>query len=54
MLTWDEIQANATAFSKKWKDAHNEEAQAQGFEIGFLRVFGVSERKAEIKKICVL
>ncbi len=43
MLTWDEIQANAIAFSKKWKDAHNEEAQAQGFEIEFLRVFGVNE-----------
>ncbi len=42
-LTWDEIQANAIRFSKKWKDAHNEEAEAQGFEIEFLRVFGVDE-----------
>ena len=30
-------------FSKKWKDAHNEEAEAQGFEIDLLRVFGVEE-----------
>jgi len=42
-LSWDEIQANAVAFSKKWKDASNEEAEAQGFEIEFLRVFGVPE-----------
>ena len=42
-LSWDEIQANAVAFSKKWKDASNEEAEAQGFEIDFLRVFGVPE-----------
>lgn len=42
-FTWDVIQANAFAFSKKWKDAHNEEAEAQGFEIDFLRVFGVDE-----------
>jgi len=41
MLTWDEIQANAVAFSKKWKDAKNEDAEAQGFLIDFLRVFGV-------------
>jgi len=26
MLAWDSIQANAVAFSKRWKDAHNEEA----------------------------
>jgi hypothetical protein len=43
MLTWDEIQANAIAFAKKWKGAHNEEAQAQSFELDFLRVFGVDE-----------
>lgn len=42
-LTWDEIQARAIAFSKRWKDAYNEEAQAQSFEIEFLRVFGVTD-----------
>ncbi|MDR3076563.1 MAG: hypothetical protein LBU26_04610, partial [Synergistaceae bacterium] len=42
-LTWDEIQAKAVAFSKRWKAAGNEEAEAQGFEIDFLRVFGVDD-----------
>jgi len=42
-LSWDDIQANAVAFSKRWKDAVNEEAEAQGFEIDFLRVFGVDD-----------
>ncbi len=42
-LTWEEIQANAITFSKKWKDARNEETQSQGFEIDFLRIFGVSD-----------
>jgi hypothetical protein len=43
LLTWDEITANALTFSKRWKDAHNEEAQAQSFETGLLRVFGVDD-----------
>ena len=42
-ITWDAIQANAIAFSKKWIYAKNEEAEAQGFLIDFLRVFGVDE-----------
>ena len=42
-LAWDTIQANAIAFSKKWQKAKNEEAEAQGFLIDFLRVFGVDE-----------
>jgi len=45
-LSWEAIQANVIVFSKKWKDAHNEEAEAQGFEIDFLRVFGVDEPMA--------
>ena len=36
MLTWDSIQANAVAFSKRWKDGQNEEAETQAFLIGFL------------------
>ena len=40
-FTWDEIQANAIAFSKKWQDAKSEDAEAQGFLLDFLRVFGV-------------
>ena len=40
-LSWEEIQARAIAFSKRWKDAHNEEAEAQAFEMDFLKVFGL-------------
>jgi hypothetical protein len=43
MLSWNTIQANAIAFSKKWQKAKNEEAEAQGFQLDFLRVFGVNE-----------
>ena len=43
MLTWDNIQANAVAFSKRWKDGHNEEAESQSFIADFLRVFGVDD-----------
>ena len=43
MLTWDEIQSNAVVFSKRWKDARNEEAQAQSFETALLQVFGVDD-----------
>ena len=46
MLTWDSIQANAITFSKRWKDAKNEEAQAQSFQTDFLRVFGVDDPEA--------
>lgn len=42
-LTWDQIQANAIAFSKRWKDAKREEALAQTFEKEFLAVFGVED-----------
>jgi hypothetical protein len=42
-LPWKQIQSNAIAFSKKWKDAWNEEAQAQAFELDFFRVFGVED-----------
>ena len=42
-LAWEAIQANSIAFSKRWKDAGNEDAQAQNFVTDFLRVFGVEE-----------
>lgn len=45
-LTWDEIQANAIAFAKRWKDAKREEALAQTFEKEFLAVFGVEDALA--------
>ncbi|MCL2823575.1 MAG: hypothetical protein FWD57_06250, partial [Polyangiaceae bacterium] len=38
-----EIQSAAVAFSKRWQQAKNEEAEAQTFIIEFLRVFGVAE-----------
>ena len=43
MLTWDNIQSNAIAFSKRWKDGRSEEAQAQSFTTAFLQVFGVED-----------
>ena len=42
-LTWDEIRGNALRFANRWKDASNEEAQAQAFLMDFLRVFGVDD-----------
>jgi len=45
-LTWDLIQSKAIAFSKRWQEAANEEAQAQSFVTDFLRVFGVDDPEA--------
>ena len=42
-LSWDAIQANAVAFSKRWKDGSNEIAESQPFIIDFLHVFGVDD-----------
>jgi len=42
-LPWDSIQSNATAFSKRWKDAKSEEAQAQSFLTDFLRAFSIGD-----------
>lgn len=42
-LSWEQIQAKALAFSKKWKDASREEADAQNFEREFLQVFGIDD-----------
>ena len=42
-LTWEAIQANAIVFAKRWKNAKNEEAEAQSFVTDFLRVFGVDD-----------
>ena len=42
-LGWDEINANALAFSRRWKDANNEEAQSQAFQMDFFRVFGLTD-----------
>jgi len=40
-LTWDEIQANAMSFSKRWSGADNEKQLAQSFIRALLDVFGV-------------
>ena len=42
-LSWDEIQANAVAFSKRWADTRREKADAQPFVSEFLGIFGVDD-----------
>jgi len=37
-LSRENIQSNAIRFSERWKDAHDEEAQAQSFTTDFLAV----------------
>lgn len=46
MLNWNQIQANAYAFAKRWQHATNEEADAQGFVTALLAVFGVDDARA--------
>ena len=46
MLTWEQIQSRAFAFAKRWQEATNEEADAQGFTTAFLAVFGVEDPRA--------
>ncbi|MCL2796489.1 MAG: class I SAM-dependent DNA methyltransferase [Firmicutes bacterium] len=46
-LSWDEIQANAVAFSKRWKDARREHAEKQPFLLGFFSVFGIIDPLAQ-------
>jgi len=46
MLTWDNIQANAVAFSKRWQGIVSEKQQDQGFIEALLRVFGVEDSRA--------
>ena len=41
MKSWNEIRKAATAFSKRWKNAYDEKAQAQSFLKEFVAVFGV-------------
>lgn len=44
-LSWNEIKDRALSFSKEWKDAHNEDADAKQFLIEFFNVFGISNRR---------
>ena len=41
MKSWNEIRNAAAAFSKRWKSAYDEKAQAQSFLKEFFAVFGV-------------
>jgi hypothetical protein len=43
-LGWNEIRQNATKFSREWKDASREDAEAQTFWNEFFEVFGVRRR----------
>ena len=45
-LSWDIIQSNAIAFSKRWQGITSEKQQDQGFIEGLLRVFGVDDPRA--------
>ena len=44
-LGWNEVKERAVRFSKEWKDAFNEEADAKQFLIEFFNVFGISNRR---------
>jgi hypothetical protein len=44
-LSWKDIQANALAFSKQWKDATDESADAQSFLNDFFGVFGIDRKR---------
>ncbi len=43
MKSWNEIRKAATAFSKRWKNAYDEKAQAQSFLKEFFAVFGADD-----------
>jgi hypothetical protein len=44
-LGWNEVKERAVRFSKEWKDAFNEKADAKQFLIEFFNVFGISNRR---------
>ena len=46
-LSWNEIKERAIAFSKKWADATDENAEAKPFLVDFFNVFGVSDRRVK-------
>jgi hypothetical protein len=45
-LSWNIINANAIAFSKRWKNACDEKSEAQHFVRNFLAVFGIDDAAA--------
>jgi hypothetical protein len=44
-LSWNEMKDRAVNFSKEWKDAFNEDAEAKPFLVAFFNVFGINQRK---------
>ena len=40
-LSWNEIRDRAVQFSRKWKDAFSEDADAKSFMDDFFKVFGI-------------
>ena len=44
-LSWNEIEAKAMAFTKKWKDAKDEFSESQSFLNDFFDVFGVDRKR---------
>jgi hypothetical protein len=44
-LSWTDIRSNAIAFSREWKDASSEDAEAQSFWNDFFEVFGIKLRR---------
>ena len=44
-LSWQEIRANAGAFSREYADATYERGETQTFYNDFFKVFGVTRRK---------
>jgi hypothetical protein len=49
-LSWNEIKTRAAAFVLEWKDNRTvkEKAEAQSFEIEFLKIFGVDRKKVAL------
>ena len=44
-LSLNEIKTRASAFSKHWEDASNEDSQAKPFLIDFFEVFGITNKR---------
>ncbi len=44
-LSWNEIRDRAVQFSREWKDAMSEDAEAKSFLDAFFNVFGISRRR---------
>ena len=45
MISWKEIKARATAFSKNWENEKSEHAESQSFLNDFFQIFDVPRKK---------